>query len=56
MMSRLRKVKLPLPNPHPGEILMADFLKPMTLSQTAWQMRSPDRRQAQGDQAEGGVS
>jgi len=24
-----------LPNPHPGEILMEDFLKPMTLSQTA---------------------
>jgi addiction module HigA family antidote len=24
-----------IPNPHPGEILMEDFLKPMTLSQTA---------------------
>ncbi len=24
-----------LPNPHPGEILLEDFLKPMTLSQTA---------------------
>ncbi len=24
-----------LPNPHPGEILMQDFLKPMALSQTA---------------------
>ena len=24
-----------LPNPHPGEILMEDFLKPMGLSQTA---------------------
>src|ERR1041385_148257 len=24
-----------LPNPHPGEILMEDFLKPMALSQTA---------------------
>jgi antitoxin HigA-1 len=24
-----------LPNPHPGEIIMEDFLKPMTLSQTA---------------------
>ena len=24
-----------LPNPHPGEILMKEFLKPMTLSQTA---------------------
>jgi addiction module HigA family antidote len=24
-----------LPNPHPGEILMEDFLKPMSLSQTA---------------------
>jgi len=24
-----------LPNPHPGEILMEEFLKPMSLSQTA---------------------
>src|SRR5262249_36808062 len=24
-----------LPNPHPGEILMEEFLRPMTLSQTA---------------------
>ena len=24
-----------IPNPHPGEILMEDFLKPMELSQTA---------------------
>jgi antitoxin HigA-1 len=24
-----------LPNPHPGDILMEDFLKPMALSQTA---------------------
>jgi antitoxin HigA-1 len=24
-----------LPNPHPGEILVEDFLKPMKLSQTA---------------------
>jgi addiction module HigA family antidote len=24
-----------LPNPHPGEILLEDFLKPMELSQTA---------------------
>jgi antitoxin HigA-1 len=24
-----------LPNPHPGEILLADFLQPMALSQTA---------------------
>jgi addiction module HigA family antidote len=24
-----------LPNPHPGEILMEEFLKPMELSQTA---------------------
>jgi addiction module HigA family antidote len=24
-----------LPNPHPGEILMEEFLKPMNLSQTA---------------------
>jgi antitoxin HigA-1 len=35
-MPRLRKLQTsPLPNPHPGEILMEDFLKPMTLSQTA---------------------
>jgi addiction module HigA family antidote len=25
----------PLPNPHPGEILLEEFLKPMGLSQTA---------------------
>jgi addiction module HigA family antidote len=25
----------PLPNPHPGEILLEEFLKPMELSQTA---------------------
>ena len=24
-----------LPNPHPGEILLAEFLRPMSLSQTA---------------------
>jgi antitoxin HigA-1 len=24
-----------LPNPHPGDVLMEDFLKPMALSQTA---------------------
>jgi len=24
-----------LPNPHPGEILLAEFLRPMALSQTA---------------------
>jgi addiction module HigA family antidote len=35
-MSHPRKIRaLPLPNPHPGEILMEDFLKPMALSQTA---------------------
>ena len=35
-MPRQRKLQTsPLPNPHPGEILMEDFLKPMTLSQTA---------------------
>lgn len=28
-------MKTALPNPHPGEILMEEFLKPMTLSQTA---------------------
>ena len=30
----MRRTKL-LPNPHPGEILMEEFLKPMDLSQTA---------------------
>jgi len=30
----MRKTRL-LPNPHPGEILMEEFLKPMNLSQTA---------------------
>jgi addiction module HigA family antidote len=36
VMLHLRKLPTPLlPNPHPGEILMEDFLKPMTLSQTA---------------------
>jgi plasmid maintenance system antidote protein VapI len=28
-------MKRGLPNPHPGEILMEEFLKPMALSQTA---------------------
>src|ERR1044071_7394982 len=35
-MSRQRKLQTsPLPNPHPGEIVMEEFLKPMGLSQTA---------------------
>ena len=34
-MSRASKPKDLLPNPHPGEILMEEFLKPMELSQTA---------------------
>src|ERR1043166_1312103 len=35
-MARQRKLQTSrLPNPHPGQILMEDFLKPMTLSQTA---------------------
>ena len=29
------KAKRRFPNPHPGEVLMEDFLKPMALSQTA---------------------
>jgi addiction module HigA family antidote len=35
-----------LPNPHPGEILMEEFLKPMMLSQTALAnaIRVPPRR------------
>jgi antitoxin HigA-1 len=33
-MSRRSKPKSPLPNPHPGGILMEEFLKPMALSQT----------------------
>src|SRR3981189_222593 len=100
------RVTKPPPNPHPGEILMGEFVKPMGLSQTALanvigvpprrineivlgkraitadtdlrlaryfggvgrffprlanRLRAdaappPDRRQAQGDQAKGGVS
>ena len=35
-MSRASTTKLELlPNPHPGEILLEEFLKPMGLSQTA---------------------
>jgi antitoxin HigA-1 len=34
-MSHAAKLKNLLPNPHPGEILMEEFLKPMELSQTA---------------------
>ena len=35
-----------LPNPHPGEILMEEFLKPMALSQTALakSVKVPPRR------------
>jgi plasmid maintenance system antidote protein VapI len=35
-----------LPNPHPGEILEEDFLKPMELSHGT---KARARRQAQGD-------
>ena len=38
----------PLPNPHPGEILLEEFLKPMELSQTALAAR--DRRAAAAHQ------
>ena len=34
-MMRLIKEEDRLPNPHPGEILLEDFLKPMALSQSA---------------------
>ncbi len=34
-MSRSSTTTEPLPNPHPGEILLEEFLKPMGLSQTA---------------------
>ncbi|MGH6682555.1 MAG: HigA family addiction module antitoxin [Pseudolabrys sp.] len=34
-MSRLSTTTDLLPNPHPGEILLEEFLKPMVLSQTA---------------------
>jgi addiction module HigA family antidote len=34
-MSRSSTTTELLPNPHPGEILMQEFLKPMKLSQTA---------------------
>jgi antitoxin HigA-1 len=34
-MSRSSATTQLLPNPHPGEILAAEFLKPMNLSQTA---------------------
>jgi hypothetical protein len=30
-----RSKRRAIPNPHPGEILMDEFLKPMALSQTA---------------------
>jgi hypothetical protein len=56
-----------LPNPHPGEILLEEFLKPMALSQTALAnaIHVPPRRIneivlgkraiTQGDPAAGGV-
>src|SRR6187401_2816560 len=34
-MPSVSKLKRPLHNPHPGEILMEEFLSPMRLSQTA---------------------
>ena len=34
-MSRSSTTTERLPNPHPGEILLEEFLKPMVLSQTA---------------------
>jgi addiction module HigA family antidote len=34
-MSRSSTITDRLPNPHPGEILMEEFLRPMALSQTA---------------------
>ena len=34
-MSRSSTITERLPNPHPGEILLEEFLKPMELSQTA---------------------
>ena len=34
-MSRSSTITDRLPNPHPGEILMEEFLRPMELSQTA---------------------
>ncbi len=34
-MSRSSTITELLPNPHPGEILLEEFLKPMALSQTA---------------------
>lgn len=34
-MSRSSTITDVLPNPHPGEILLEEFLKPMALSQTA---------------------
>ena len=34
-MSRSSTTTEQLPNPHPGEILLEEFLKPMALSQTA---------------------
>jgi addiction module HigA family antidote len=43
--SRKRKVA-PVPNPHPGEILLEDFLKPMEMSQNALAraLKVPPRR------------
>jgi addiction module HigA family antidote len=43
--TRQRKV-VPVPNPHPGEILLEDFLKPMAMSQNALAraLKVPPRR------------
>ena len=43
--SARRKAK-PVPNPHPGEILLEEFLKPMSLSQNALAraIHAPPRR------------
>ena len=35
MRTKKRSAFRPLPNPHPGEILLEEFLSPMSLSQTA---------------------
>ena len=49
----LLKKKRRLPHPHPGEILMEEFLEPMALSQTALAnaigVPPRDWRQAQGN-------
>ena len=46
MKSKSRATKGQLPNPHPGAILMEEFLRPMALSQTALAdaIHTPPRR------------